>query len=97
MSNKKLFSNSIILITGGTGSWGTELVTQLLEKYGDVSEVRIYSRGEHKQVEMKQAFNHDSRLRFVIGDVRDKASLNLAMKGVDTVFHLAALKHVPVC
>lgn len=97
MSNKKLFNKATVLITGGTGSWGTELVTQLLSKYPGISQVRIYSRGEHRQVEMKQSFNHNPKLRFVIGDVRDKNSLDFAMKGVDIVFHLAALKHVPVC
>jgi len=97
MENKKLFEKATVLITGGTGSWGTELVTQLLEKYPNIGEIRIYSRGEHRQVEMMQLFNNNSKLRFIIGDVRDKNILNFAMKGVDYVFHLAALKHVPVC
>lgn len=86
-----------ILITGGTGSWGNELVTQLLEKGSDIDEIRIYSRSEHKQVEMKQKFNFHPKLKFIIGDIRDKNILTLAMQGIDTVFHLAALKHVPVC
>ena len=90
-------SKSKILITGGTGSWGRELVSQLLEKYPDVEEIRIYSRGEHKQVSMRQEFNYHPKLKFIIGDVRDKNILNYAMAGVDIVFHLAALKHVPVC
>lgn len=90
------FKNSIIFITGGTGSWGNELVTQLLRDH-DPKEIRIYSRGEHKQVLMRQKFNNDPRLRFIIGDVRDLNILSLAMKGADYVFHLAALKHVPVC
>lgn len=89
--------NSIILITGGTGSWGNELVTQLFEKYPNVREVRIYSRGEHKQVEMKRKFGNNPKIKFIIGDIRDKNILGLAMKGVEYVFHLAALKHVPVC
>ena len=93
---KKININgSVILVTGGTGSWGHELVKQLTEKYNP-KEIRIYSRGEHKQVEMKMEFNNP-KLRFIIGDVRDKNILNHAMKGVDIVFHLAALKHVPVC
>lgn len=91
------FRDKTIFITGGTGSWGHELVRQLLDRHPDVQEIRIYSRGEHKQVEMKREFGADSRLRFIIGDVRDKNILGLAMKGSDFVFHLAALKHVPVC
>lgn len=91
------FELKTILITGGTGSWGHELVRQLLEKYPSVKEIRIYSRGEHRQVEMAQEFLHNPKLRFIIGDIRDKNILNFAMRGVDIVFHLAALKHVPVC
>lgn len=91
------FEQKTIFISGGTGSWGHELVRQLLEKYPSVREIRIYSRGEHRQVEMAQEFANNPKLRFIIGDIRDKNILNLAMKGVDIVFHLAALKHVPVC
>ncbi len=91
-----MFDDKIIFVTGGTGSWGTELVTQLLKKFKP-KEIRIYSRGEHKQVEMKRLFNNDPILKFIIGDVRDKNILGLAMQGADYVFHLAALKHVPVC
>ncbi len=85
-----------ILVTGGTGSWGQELVRQLLENMEGPKEIRVYSRGEHKQVEMRAQYT-DARLKFIIGDVRDKNIINFAMSGVDTVFHLAALKHVPVC
>ena len=91
-----MFKDSVVLVTGGTGSWGNELISQLLEKYSP-KEIRIYSRGEHKQVEMRAKYKNDSRLRFIIGDVRDKNILSLSMKNVDYVFHLAALKHVPVC
>lgn len=91
-----MFNNKIIFISGGTGSWGNELVRQLLSKHKP-KEVRIYSRGEHRQVQMKQEFKNHPTLRFIIGDVRDKNILNLHLKGVDYVFHLAALKHVPVC
>ena len=91
-----MFDNQIILVTGGTGSWGNELIKQLLDKYNP-KEVRIYTRGEYKQVMMKMNFSHDPRLKFIIGDVRDRGILNLAMNNVDTVFHLAALKQVPVC
>ncbi|MBW6441645.1 polysaccharide biosynthesis protein, partial [Patescibacteria group bacterium] len=69
--DKNIFKNSTILITGGTGSWGHELVTQLLKKY-EPKEIRIYSRGEHKQVEMRREFSKFKELKFIIGDVRDK-------------------------
>jgi len=83
-----------VLITGGTGSWGNELVTQLLQR--GVKEIRIFSRNEFSQVTMERKFN-DSRLKFIIGDVRELYALKEACKGVDVVFHLAALKHIPVC
>jgi len=91
-----MLDGAIIFVSGGTGSWGHELVRQILEK-SNPKEIRIYSRGEHKQVEMRQAFNNNPKLRFIVGDVRDKNILGLSMKNVDYVFHLAALKHVPVC
>ena len=91
-----MFKNKIILITGGTGSWGNELTTQLLKKYAP-KEIRIYSRGEKKQVEMRRGFNNNPKLKFVIGDVRDLERLEESMQGVDYVFNLAAIKHVPVC
>lgn len=84
-----------ILIIGGTGSWGQELTKQLLDS-SNIDEIRIYSRGEHQQVEMARKFN-SKKLKFIIGDIRDKNSLLSASKGVDTLFHLAALKHVPIC
>ena len=88
------FKQQTILITGGTGSWGNELVAQLLDK--DPKQIIIYSRGEFAQVTMQRKFNND-KLKFVIGDVRDLEALTDACKGVDIVFHLAALKHIPVC
>lgn len=91
-----MFKDSVVLVTGGTGSWGNELISQLLEDHSP-KEIRVYSRGEHKQVEMRANFKNDKRLKFIIGDIRDKNILNLAMKNADYVFHLAALKHVPVC
>lgn len=94
VSSKKIGKK--ILITGGTGSWGNELVRQLLELKRGPQEIVIYSRGEHKQVEMKAYYNNP-KLRFIIGDIRDRNILNFAMRGINTVFHLAALKHVPVC
>jgi FlaA1/EpsC-like NDP-sugar epimerase len=90
-----MFDNATILLTGGTGSWGQELTRQLLTKYSP-KEIRIYSRGEMKQVDMRLKFNNP-KLKFIIGDVRDKTRLLTATKNVDYVFHLAAIKHVPVC
>jgi len=89
-----------ILVTGGTGTIGTSLVRKLLTY--DVEVVRVFSRDEHKQFEMQSSFSLqegrlDPRLRFLLGDVRDKERLYRAMEGIDIVFHLAALKHVPAC
>jgi len=84
-----------ILIIGGSGSWGQELTRQILEN-SSIEEIRIYSRGEHKQVEMARRFN-SKLLKFIIGDIRDKNRLKFAAQNVDHIFHLAALKHVPVC
>lgn len=89
------FGNKIILITGGTGSWGQEFTRQLLIKTNS-KEIRIYSRGEYHQVEMRRAFQKDSRVKFLLGDVRDKARLAFAATDVNVILHLAALKHVPV-
>jgi FlaA1/EpsC-like NDP-sugar epimerase len=94
-TKKNILNNSVVFITGGTGSWGNELVRQLLENYKP-KEIRIFSRGELKQVEMKRKFK-DPRIRYFIGDVRDKKRLAVVLKDVDFVFHLAALKHVPIC
>ena len=84
-----------ILITGGTGSFG-QAFTQRVLKNG-IERIAIYSRGEHKQEEMARRFNNDPKLRFFIGDVRDKHRLGMAMRGVDTVIHAAALKIIPTC
>jgi len=86
--------NQIILITGGSGSWGQELTSQLLTL--NPKEIRIFSRGEFAQVSMQRQFN-DKRLKFIIGDVRDYDSVLDATKNVNILFHLAALKHVPIC
>ena len=83
-----------ILITGGTGSFGTELVKVLLRDH-DLRKIIIYSRDEYKQAMMAQALP-DSRLRFFIGDVRDLERLTMAMREVDVVVHAAAMKHVPI-
>jgi UDP-N-acetylglucosamine 4,6-dehydratase/5-epimerase len=93
---KKYFKGKTIIIFGGTGSWGSELVRQIVEMY-DPKEIRVFSRGEHKQVEMRQKYRNVKNIRYIIGDVRDAGRVDIAMKGVDVAFNLAALKHVPVC
>ncbi len=82
-----------ILITGGTGSFGSVMVERLIQRT-DVSEIIVFSRDELKQYEMRTKIK-SSRVRFVVGDVRDKHALDLAMRRVDTVFHAAAFKQVP--
>ncbi|MFF2753727.1 polysaccharide biosynthesis protein [Psychrobacillus sp. NPDC058041] len=89
-----MFTNSTILVTGGTGSWGNELVKKLLSMHP--KKIMIFSRNENRQVVMRRAFP-DTRIQFCIGDIRDREALGTACFGVDYVFHLAALKHVPVC
>ena len=91
-----MYSGSNILVTGGTGSWGRHLVRTLLEHH-DPREIRVFSRGEHRQVEMERELGADGRVKFIIGDVRDYEAVHEACRGVDIVFHLAALKHVPIC
>lgn len=85
-----------ILLTGGTGSFGHEFVRRTLAERDDCM-IRIYSRDELKQVEMLRRFGEDERLRFFIGDVRDRVRLRRAMRGVDVVIHAAAMKQVPIC
>ena len=89
-----MFNNKILMITGGTGSFGNTVLKRFLST--DVSEIRIFSRDEKKQEEMRIALNHP-KLKFYIGDVRDYDSIYQAMKGVHYVFHAAALKQVPSC
>ncbi len=89
-----MFSGNNILITGGTGSFGKKYTEIILKEYNP-NKIIIYSRDEFKQFEMKQKFD-DKRMRYFIGDVRDKERLMRAMEGVDIVIHAAALKHVPV-
>lgn len=89
-----MFDDKVLMITGGTGSFGNTVLKRFLST--GVSEIRIFSRDEKKQEDMRIALN-DSKLKFYIGDVRDSDSLHQAMKGVDYVFHAAALKQVPSC
>lgn len=88
-----MIRNKIILVTGGTGSFGKFITSELLKK--DAGEVRIFSRDEDKQYSMQHEFQNSKILRFIIGDVRDKESLVIATKNVDIVLHAAALKQIP--
>jgi UDP-N-acetylglucosamine 4,6-dehydratase len=89
-----MFKDKTLMITGGTGSFGNTVLKRFLST--DVKEIRIFSRDEKKQEEMRIALNN-TKLKFYIGDVRDYESIFQAMKGVDYVFHAAALKQVPSC
>ena len=89
-----MFNNKILLITGGTGSFGNAVLNRFL--HTDVREIRIFSRDEKKQDEMRKKYNNE-KIKFYIGDVRDYESTNLVMNNVDYVFHAAALKQVPSC
>jgi UDP-N-acetylglucosamine 4,6-dehydratase len=89
-----MLNNKILLITGGTGSFGNAVLKRLLNS--DIKEIRIFSRDEKKQDDMRHQLQN-SKLKFYIGDVRDKKSVDAAMIGVDYVFHAAALKQVPSC
>ena len=90
-------SNSRILITGGTGSFGKAFISELIQKHPDISRIVIYSRDELKQWELQQRYPKSEfpQLRFFLGDVRDRDRLKLALEQVDTVVHAAALKQVP--
>ncbi|MFE4047053.1 MULTISPECIES: polysaccharide biosynthesis protein [unclassified Priestia] len=90
-----MYKDKIILITGGTGSWGYELTKKLLVH--SPKEIRILSRNEYVQVTMQRNFDYNAKIKFIIGDVRDYQSVEDASKNVHYVFHLAALKHVPIC
>lgn len=90
-----MFDGSRIFVSGATGSWGQTLITMLLARH-NVEEIVCFSRGELQQVLMKRKFNNP-KLKFVIGDIRDYDAVKQATRGIDYIFHLAALKHVPVC
>ncbi|MBL0094321.1 MAG: polysaccharide biosynthesis protein [Piscinibacter sp.] len=89
-----MFKDKVLLITGGTGSFGNAVLSHFL--HTDFSEIRVFSRDEKKQEDMRLAFKSD-KLKFYIGDVRDYDSVHDALRGVDYVFHAAALKQVPSC
>ena len=88
--------NKVILLTGGTGSFGNKFVEIFLKEFNP-KVIRVYSRDELKQLNMRNKFSDDKKLRFFIGDVRDKNRLHRAMKDVNIVVHAAALKQVPAC
>ena len=89
-----MLENKILLITGGTGSFGNAVMNRFLNS--DIKEIRIFSRDEKKQHDMRVEIQHP-KVKFYIGDVRDAASVGPAVKGVDYIFHAAALKQVPSC
>ena len=95
-----MFKDKILLITGGTGSFGNAVLNRFLST--DIGEIRIFSRDEKKQDDMRHEFQAkmpevSDKIKFFIGDVRDLASVKNAMHGVDFIFHAAALKQVPSC
>ena len=90
----KFLKNKILMITGGTGSFGTTIIKSLLSK--SLKEIRVFSRDEKKQEDMRILYKN-RKIKFYIGDVRNFQSINQAMRGVDYVFHAAALKQVPSC
>jgi UDP-glucose 4-epimerase len=89
-----MFNNKTLLITGGTGTFGNAVLKRFLDT--DISEIRVFSRDEKKQEDMRLGYNNP-KLRFYIGDIRDYDSIAPALDGVDYVFHAAALKQVPSC
>ncbi len=94
MEAGSIFRDKVLLITGGTGSFGTAVLRRFLD--GEIGEIRIFSRDEKKQDDLRNEFKN-SKIKFYVGDVRDFSSLVTAMEGVDLVFHAAALKQVPSC
>ena len=92
--NKNYFNNRTVLITGGTGSFGRAMTNKLLRT--NVKEIRIFSRDEKKQDDMRKEFGN-KKLKFYLGDIRDRFSVEDAVKNTDYIFHAAALKQVPSC
>lgn len=93
---KGLFEGKTLLITGGTGSFGNKVLERFLKEDIGIKEIRVFSRDEKKQDDMRKKYQSD-KLKFFIGDVRDRSSIEYAMSGTDYVFHAAALKQVPSC
>jgi UDP-N-acetylglucosamine 4,6-dehydratase len=91
-----LLHGKVVLITGGTGSFGTAFLRKLLAEH-EPAAVRVYSRDELKQYDLQRKLAGEQRVRFLIGDVRDGKRLEMAMRGVDVLIHAAALKQVPAC
>ena len=89
-----MFKNKVLLITGGTGSFGNAVLQKFINT--DINEIRIFSRDEKKQDDMRRLYQN-KKIKFFIGDVREKQSIDQAIVGVDFVFHAAALKQVPSC
>jgi UDP-N-acetylglucosamine 4,6-dehydratase len=89
-----MFKNKVLIITGGTGSFGNAVLRRFLDS--DIAEIRIFSRDEKKQDDMRKLYNN-AKLKFYIGDVRDYQSVLNAVRGVDFIYHAAALKQVPSC
>ena len=89
-----IFADKTLLITGGTGSFGNAVLRRFL--HSDIKEIRIFSRDEKKQDDMRHVLQN-AKVKYYIGNVRDKASVDIAMQGVDYVFSAAALKQVPSC
>lgn len=89
-----MFKDKVLLITGGTGSFGNAVLNRFIDT--DIKEIRVFSRDEKKQDDMRRIIKSD-KVKYYIGDIRDLDSINYAMKGVDYVFHAAALKQVPSC
>ena len=87
-----MFSDKTLLITGGTGSFGSTVLKRFLDS--DIKEIRIFSRDELKQDNMRKLYNNE-KIKFYIGDVRDQNSVDDVMRNVDYIFHAAALKQVP--
>jgi UDP-N-acetylglucosamine 4,6-dehydratase len=96
MSPSPVLKDRVLLITGGTGSFGSALVRRVLDEHQPEA-VRVFSRDELKQSDLQRQLGNDPRLRFLIGDVRDRERLGRALRGVHVVVHAAALKQVPVC
>ena len=94
MNSKNIFKDKILMITGGTGSFGNVVTKRFLDS--DIKEIRIFSRDEKKQDDMRTSYQNEN-IKFYIGDIRDLDSIEDACNGVDYIFHAAALKQVPSC